>query len=363
MNYYLTNSKKIRIISILILTFSFSLQSFAQSGSTDLFPVSVKQKWGYINSKGKLIIETKYELALPFSDGYALVKENGELAIINTKEEKVLISKNHYYLNEYATENMLAYQCNDGSNFYNFKDEKYLVPKYSFVKPYSNGLAAFKDRHSSLYGFINKKGEIEIQAQFSSCGAFSEDRCRVKFDGKWAYIDLDGRLTCLNSYTYISDYSEGLAGVWKFSNTVQYINLENEVIFSHQIFKDVNNIPAQFSMPIYQFSEGLVKVIDYISGLYGYKDEEGNQEIRYQYKEAGNFSEGLACVKYGKKWGYINKKGKLTIQAEYDFANNFRSGLAAVYKGGNAKDFKENKEGISMAYINKKGKIIWEFSR
>jgi hypothetical protein len=374
MNNYLVKTQKLEFVNVLhirklqityFLTFLFLLNFslLAQKNSSHLFPVRVDQKWGYINSKGKKIIEVNYELALPFSDGYAMIKQNGELAIINPKGEKILIPESNYSVQKYVIEGMLAYRCKHGDGFYHMKNAEYKAPKYAFVCPYAEGMASFKDKQSGLFGFIDKKGKIKIQAQFEAVGKFNESRCPVRYNGKWTIIDKSGKLKCLNKYTYIRGYSEGLAGTWKYSKNVEYINKKMEIIFKHQIFANLNNLPKSFSLPFYDFSNGLVKVIDYNSGLFGYKDKKGEIVIRYQYKEANDFKEGLACVKYGNKYGFVNKKGKMKIQAQFDFAEDFTNGLAAIYKGGNAKDFKENKEGVSMGYINKKGNIIWNYNR
>ena len=44
--------------------------------------------WGYIGTDGKYLIQPAYEEAQPFSDGYAVVKQNGAYYIINKPTEK-----------------------------------------------------------------------------------------------------------------------------------------------------------------------------------------------------------------------------------------------------------------------------------
>ena len=79
------------------------------------------------------------------------------------------------------------------------------------------------------------------------------------------------------------------------------------------------------------FVEGLacVKAND----LYGYIDTEGKYVINPQFDNAGNFVEGLALVKSGEKWGYIDNTGKYVINPQFDDAYPFADGLARVRNG------------------------------
>jgi hypothetical protein len=52
------------------------------------------------------------------------------------------------------------------------------------------------------------------------------------------------------------------------------------------------------------------------------------------FNNAGDFSEGLARVPFGKKCGYINTTSKLVIPAKFDFASDFSQGLAAIKTNG-----------------------------
>ena len=60
-----------------------------------------------------------------------------------------------------------------------------------------------------------------------------------------------------------------------------------------------------------------------------------SDKILYQYKEAGDFNEGLATVKKCRYKFYIDKNGEVSIDAGYDEADMFRSGLAVAKIGAN----------------------------
>jgi len=86
----------------------------------------------------------------------------------------------------------------------------------------------------------------------------------------------------------------------------------------------------------------------------GYMDNTGKVIIQPQFKNAQDFSDGLALVLTEQQvWGYIDKTGQMVIKGASPLRNQFSEGLAAfeVYNslGGN-----------KWGYIDKKGKIASE---
>lgn len=53
--------------------------------------------------------------------------------------------------------------------------------------------------------------------------------------------------------------------------------------------------------------------------------------VEDNYREAGDFSEGLAAVRELFYWGFIDHTGKEVIPCQYGGAKEFSEGLAAVY--------------------------------
>jgi len=85
-----------------------------------------------------------------------------------------------------------------------------------------------------------------------------------------------------------------------------------------------------------EFSEGLAVVKR--GDLYGYIDEKGNLVIEPQFQQAGNFFDGLACVRKpdttnrtNSPWGYIDKTGKFVYEANFKKARDFSDGLGLAF--------------------------------
>lgn len=97
----------------------------------------------------------------------------------------------------------------------------------------------------------------------------------------------------------------------------------------------------------------------YENGLYGYIDSTGKIVIPPKYKNAGEFSEGLAPVRENGYYGYIDETGKYVIDPQYDYAENFNYNYAIIYEEGKPNFI--NKFGVkltSSSYLN-----IYQFKK
>ena len=82
----------------------------------------------------------------------------------------------------------------------------------------------------------------------------------------------------------------------------------------------------------FDFSEGLAIVE--LNGKYGYINTEGKRVVDCIYDKAFAFREGLAVVELNGKWGYINTEGEFVVNCIYDSANDFNDGFAKVQLNG-----------------------------
>lgn len=123
-------------------------------------------------------------------------------------------------------------------------------------------------------------------------------------NGKWGYVDTNGKFRIKPSYEAAFDFKEGL---------------------------------------------GLISLFN----KFGYINTGGRLVISLRYDGAKSFSEGLAAVmiydqRQNKKWGYIDKTGKFVISPQFDEVSDFSDGKAVINT--------DNDEFV----INKSGDIIKE---
>ncbi|RPJ95592.1 WG repeat-containing protein [Rummeliibacillus sp. TYF005] len=189
------------------------------------------------------------------------------------------------------------------------------------VQPFGSKLIAVKI--NGKWGYMNTQGKLVIPATFQEAHNFSEGLASVKSNEKWGYIDTTGKFVIKAEYegvavTFNNNYTQvERKGKWGV------INKKGNII-----------IPIKYSK-INPVNEGLASVK--LGNKYGFINLKGKLVISTKYEDAYNFHNGLAPVKSKGKWGYINKSGKLVISYKYIAAESFNNGYARVVikKGGN----------------------------
>ena len=163
---------------------------------------------GYMDKKGKIVIEPKYVIARPYNRyNIAAVADEKEWKYIDTSGKPVL--KPYLFDNgpDYFKEGLSRYVEN---NLIGFIDEKYQIAipaQYEFVTPFHNNYATFcvgckevplkeGSEHTKMeggkWGVIHKKGKVVVEAIYDNPIIFEEHKAKVTLNGKTFYIDESG---------------------------------------------------------------------------------------------------------------------------------------------------------------------------
>ncbi|MEI8389304.1 MAG: TonB family protein [bacterium] len=211
------------------------------------------------------------------------------------------------------------------------------------------------------YGYINKEGKVVLKPKFDVANDFSEGLASVKIGTLWGYIDNIGRFIIKPKFHIANDFHEGLAaaGYEKYNynivtQIVGYIDKQGKYVIK----------PKELGPYIYDFKDGIVAVQSSDAAC-GYIDRTGKlildpQKLGYFNMVDGvciEFSEGLLPVEYKGGYGYINKQGKLVIKTKAYFPEDFGSEdfipIGSFYNG-----FAFVRMGKNEVYIDKNGEII-----
>jgi hypothetical protein len=168
-------------------------------------------------------------------------------------------------------------------------------------------------------------------------------------NSKWGFIDKTGEVVVAPKYSWVADFSEGLAAV-KVGGTHF---LGGKYGFIDRTGRTV--IEPQFQ-GAKSFSEGLAAV--QAGGKWGCINRKGEFRIQPQFESVWTFHEGLASYKVGKKHGFIDRDGEVIIEAKYDYVGIFREGLAAVTVSQESAD-EESRKAL-RGYIDRTGRMVIE---
>ncbi|SHJ79270.1 WG containing repeat-containing protein [Reichenbachiella agariperforans] len=333
-----------RVLSLSIVLL-LAVQSFAQTYIALVKPDGSKT-WGYTTSNGEMIIKPISKRCVEFSEeGLALYYEKPNFKIINIQGE-IIPSE----IKEYRVVELFGFG----------------------MKGYSNGLLAIND--DGKWGYLDTEGKTVITPQYDKVSVFTNDKAIARKDDKFFILDISGSETKVDIPGLIDldpFEGDGLAPYRLEDKTWGFINADGTVA-----------IKAQFGSVGY-FSDGLAWARG-TSGLIGFIDTSGQWVIEPQFQSAKEFdpSSGLARIKRNDQWGYTNKSGEIirindtekwedfsdglalgrkndkfgffdvsgqwAIEPQYDGARSFYNGFAAVKKGD------------LWGYINTKGEWVIE---
>jgi len=295
--------------AVVMLSVSVCLAAeLTDADSTPLFPVPTKDKMGFIDRQGKLVIEPRFNYVRGFREGLAAARDPGKPP---TEARWGFIDRSGAFVIE---------------------------PQFQEAEDFSDGLARVRQ---GAYGYIDQTGAMAIAPRFDEARSFSEGLAGVTFAGsgdprRIAYLDKSGKIAFeLRGYD-MGEFRDGLAPV----NT----NMEFGV--------GKNNVPI-------------------IRGFWGFVDTTGKKVIPAKYSEAENFSEGLAAVNvdsvFVPKWGFIDRTGKMIIKPQFTGVMPFRDGLAEINVGYEVRsqqtgpgDFAVVMELGKPGYVDATGRIVWK---
>lgn len=172
--------------------FCFSKDGFARF-------VDKNDKWGLIDTKGKIAVKPSYEILAPINDGHFLGidnKDSYKILILNTRGEK----EGEFSAKKYAlvTANIMEGKIivkdsnSDDPNYHvlNTKGEKLFTIKKAkeIESDYMDGFLVIKDNNEK-YGVVDDKGEMVIRPKYTLLHNYGNGLFAAQKDGKMGIIN------------------------------------------------------------------------------------------------------------------------------------------------------------------------------
>ena len=164
---------------------------------------------GIVIAQTRTAFEPSYEILGEFSDGLALIEDKNRYGYINTEGKIVLPA---VWDHAVSFENGKAWGEKRGKRYaLDTEGHETLFPAWDMGYSFHEGLASVQ--RNGLYGFVDEAGTTVIEPVWEKTGCFHEGRCPVMKAKKWGYIDTEGKLVVPTEWDMTMEYSEGLGRI------------------------------------------------------------------------------------------------------------------------------------------------------
>ncbi len=363
--YLCLSTNKIYIMKTILIS-CFILVSYLSIGQERIFNFSEKNGlWGFVKADGTVILPGTYKAVSYFSaDGYAtafdytakeaiLINSKGEKVALDIKgltdleyigeteknlEKKLLIAKTgkmvgvinikgktihpfQYEKITYSGNQFMVGKKGTTFSILNIDGTVIELPGIIDVRDLKEGLAPYRATNK-LFGFIDSKGKIVIEAKYSSVGYFSGGLAWVKNENNLVgFIDKTGKSVIDVTYDMVKEFDPvAKRALAKKGDIYLYLTPTGQEIKVEDATK-LGNFTNGYA---YAFKGELV----------GFIDPNGKWIVEPQFQKVHDFSEGFARVKKNNLWGYINTKGEMVIEAQFEDVDDIKGGYACVKQKG-----------------------------
>jgi len=194
-------------------------------------------KWGYIDKTGKIVIPCTFGSAQRFANGRAAVGTGptAQFAYINTKGD--IVSQARYemalpYHDGLASVRSFA----ERFKFIDLDGKTVIPPQFMDGGEFAEGLAPVEAQTPAgvRWGYIDKQGKMVIEAQYTNALVFGEGLAPVQtMEGKWGFIDAKNKMVIPAQWDQAGSFSYGLSQVWG-SGKFGYISPDGKYVWPIQ---------------------------------------------------------------------------------------------------------------------------------
>lgn len=341
--------------------------------SEGLAPIMRDNKWGFINTRGQVVIEPKYifPMAVPvFRDSVVRLydpstKRWGYLGF----DGNAALPFKYYACSDFENGFAISYKPGLAADPKSGPAHIEIITKigitlikkvpcdYSYTTVFKEGLA--RTNKGVNYGFMNVLGMEIGDNTYSDVRDFSDSMAAVQKNGKWGFIDKTGTLKVPLMFTNEpKSFSNERAFVQGSNNLYGIIDKEGKIIVEpkyNQVFPFENGVAAVSTMDK-GYHENFA-IIDTNGKVI--KDFPRPKRDDDQIAFFSGFKDGLAIVQKGFAMdrGFIDTKGKMVTGFDFNNLKSFNNGLAYAEK------FDNKTNARTKGFINRNGKWVIQIEK
>lgn len=276
----------------------------ADSGAYPVIYAGKKLGYTFIDKKGEPLFEEVYKDILKnFEDGYAIVRVEDEVRIIDAKGRDAL-DKGFSFVYE-VKDGLAMVKEGEKSTCYDLKSKEALF-SYDFIKMPTNGIFAFMDGGSWGY---RTKDEIIVDPSFDEAFPFGKNNAISTRNGVVYKVDKKGNETATDysevTRIELSDYLIALNG----DNDL--LNLDGELLI-RAIPGDIVELKGDKLAVVYR-KDGFLKT--------GVINTAGKEIIPPIYDDIRLLSKDYFANNKDGKFALFNMKNEKLTEYEYDYLN------------------------------------------
>lgn len=286
------------------------------------------EKCGFLNQKGQVVIDANYEWVANMHEGKAAVMQNGQYGFIDSLGKTIIPLQ--YDLAWDFSEGLAAVKIatNASIAFINTNGKTVVPAKYEDFYNFSENVAAVKLTATHKWGFLRKDGSALTDFIFEEAKQMKEGRAAVKKEGKWGYLDENGKeiIACQYAQAFDFEYDYAIVGT---GAAYTELGRKEPAISASGI------VPVQFrQINMYKF---------------GYINKVGEMIIAPKYQNIRRISSHFVWVEKDARNGtYFHLSNLFSIE----------SGCLYIEPGAVYKDFLEPKIASTSVLKNKNGELV-----
>lgn len=212
--------------------------------------------WGFINTKGEVVIKPEYIMVENFVNGKARVKTDaGKVLVIDKKNKPLFTGKNDFYYHPVNANDEMVFVDNAAKEAYaglvSLKGETLIKDtKYKFIRHVGSSKHFVVKNEDGLWGVINKDGEYvgELRAKFEQAPIILKDGFAVIDDKKIKFYDGSGKsIRQVDGYVQaITIDGEHIIAATAKKNSAQILNAKGEELLQDNIYLLTDNLLSKF---------------------------------------------------------------------------------------------------------------------
>ncbi|MES2554976.1 MAG: WG repeat-containing protein [Bacteroidota bacterium] len=327
--------------------------AFEWPDNEGLYPIVKDGLYGYINTKGEVVIKPQFERAAQFSEGLAYFEQGDKFGFINPKGEVAIPAiyekrKSGWwsfdlYGESFFSEGLAVARVDGKLGYINQKGEMVITPKFVSAEYFHDGLAVVSASAGSGMYYINKKGEQQFGKTFERAMPFSDSLAGVMVDEKMGFINTSGKMVIAPQYYTVGEFIAGYTVVRESyeNKTWKLIDKTGKTILEKQV--DRMRVSGE---NLLCFGENLNE---------GYMDFKGKVVVPANFDMVMGFFSDIAIAKKDSKedvFGIINRKGEWIVEPTYHGLWPAGKNMITVIT-----------ESRELGYIDASGKEIWKPSK